>query len=228
MARKDWFDAGFKLTEDPSYKELCEIQTWLKRSDLEQLELASQVVDSFPYEREGCFGSPWIVHAISSGSLKSVKWMIEKGVSLQPVAVDGYPPVIGCMELEGKEKYRILRLLIDTGANINERGINGWTPLHMAALHDDEMSMRILLEAGADRTITTEIDDDATAEEEARNFGHAKSADFIASFISEAKPPLAQPRRKLTLSVEGVADVELAGLPQEAIYVEPNLAISAN
>ena len=182
MSRKEWCDAGYKLTDYPSYKELCEIHNWLKGSDLDQLEFASQVVDSFPYEKDGCFGSPWIVHAISSGSLKSVKWMIEKGVSLQPVANDGYPPVISCIELEGKEKYGILRLLIDAGANINERGINGWTPLHMAAVRDDEMSMRILLEAGADRTITTEIDDDATAEEEARNLGHNESADFIASF----------------------------------------------
>ncbi|MEM7613796.1 MAG: efflux RND transporter permease subunit, partial [Pseudomonadota bacterium] len=34
-------------------------------------------------------------------------------------------------------------------------------------------------------------------------------------------------RREL-LAVEGVADVELAGLPDEAIFVEPNLAVSVN
>ena len=183
MVRKDWFDAGYKLTDDPSYKELCEIQTWLKDSDLDQLEFASQVVDSFPYERDSCHGSPWIVHAVSSGSLKSVKWMVEKGVNIQPIDTDGYPPVISCIDVEGKEKYQILRVLINAGADIDERGINGWTPLHMAAVRDDEKSMRILLEAGADRTITTKIDDDVTAEEEARNLGHQKSADFIASFI---------------------------------------------
>jgi len=60
-----------------------------------------------------------------------------------------------------------------------------WTALHKAALRDDEESMRILLEAGADRTITTKIDDDATAEEEARNLGHHRSADFIANFNSD-------------------------------------------
>ena len=184
MARKDWFDDEYKLTDDPSYKELCEIQTWFKDSNLDQLEFASQVVDSFPYERDSCYGSPWIVHAVSSGSLKSVKWMIEKGVNLKPIDTNGYPPVISCIEVEGKEKYQILGLLIDAGANINERGINGWTPLHIAAVRDDEVSMRILLEAGADRAITTKIDDDATAEEEARNLGHRKSANFIASFSS--------------------------------------------
>ena len=34
-------------------------------------------------------------------------------------------------------------------------------------------------------------------------------------------------RREL-LSVDGVADVELAGLPEEAVYVEPNLPVTAN
>ena len=57
MARKDWFDAGYRLTDEPCYKELCEIQTWLRNSDLDQLEFASQVVDSFPYERDSCLGS---------------------------------------------------------------------------------------------------------------------------------------------------------------------------
>lgn len=182
MTRKDWFDAGYKLTDEPSYKELCEIQKWLSDGDLDQLEFASQIVDSFPHDKDSCYGSPWIEHAVSSGSLKAVKWMIEKGVNLQPVNTDGYPPVISCIEVEGQEKYQILCALIDSGADINERGIHGWTPLHMAAIRDDKESMRILLEAGADRTITTEIDDDATAEEEARNLGHLKSADFIASF----------------------------------------------
>ncbi|WP_241462579.1 ankyrin repeat domain-containing protein [Tateyamaria sp. ANG-S1] len=184
MARKDWSNAGHRLADDPSYKELCEIQTRLKNGELDQLEFASQVVDGFPLERDSCYGSPWIVHAVSSGSLQSVKWMIEKGVNLQPICTDGYPPVIRCIEVEGPEKYQILSLLIDAGADINERGINGWTPLHVAAVRDDEASMRILLEGGADRTITTKIDDDATAEEEARNLGHRKSADFIAGFGS--------------------------------------------
>lgn len=184
MARNDRFDAGHRPTDDPNLREVFEIQTWLKDAALDQLEFASQVVDDFPHETDSCYGSPWIVHAVSSGSLKSVKWMIEKGVNLQPSVSDGYPPVISCIEVEGTEKHQILSLLIDAGADINERGINGWTPLHIAAVRDDEASMRILLEAGADRTITTKIDDDATAEDEARNLGHQKSADFIANFDS--------------------------------------------
>lgn len=43
----------------------------------------------------------------------------------------------------------------------------------------------MLLMAGADRAVTTLVDDDLTAEEEARSLGHLKSADFIANFSSD-------------------------------------------
>ncbi|WP_368040326.1 ankyrin repeat domain-containing protein [Ruegeria atlantica] len=182
MARNDWIDHGYKLSENPAYKELCEIQEWLANGDLDQLEFATQLVDSFPCENDGCFGSPWIVHAVECGCLKSVNWMIEQGVNLQPCTADGYPPVLACIEHDGKEKYQMLEALIAAGVDINQRGINGWTPLHMAAIREDERSMHMLLTAGADRSVTTLIDDDTTAEEEARNLGRLKSAEFIANF----------------------------------------------
>ncbi len=184
MARKDWTESRFRLTEDPTYKELREIQKWLADGDLDQLEFASQVVDSFPHGKDSCFKSHWIAHAVSSGCLKTVEWMIKEGVNLRTKENDGYPPLITCVENDGKDKYETLSALIQSGADVNEQGINGWTPLHMAAIRDDERSMHMLLAAGADRTITTKVDDDATAEEEARILGHLKSAEFIARFSS--------------------------------------------
>ena len=186
MARKDWFDHGYKMTDDPAYKEMLEIEEWLAAGDLEQLEFASQVVDSFPQHRDGYFDTPWIVRAIDCGRVSVVKWMIEKGVNLRLGSTDAYPPVLACIDSrDSEEKYQILGALIASGADINERGINGWTPLHLAALKDDEKSMHMLLVAGADRSITTLCDDDATAEEEARKFGHIQSAEYIARFASD-------------------------------------------
>ncbi|WP_294610881.1 ankyrin repeat domain-containing protein [Roseovarius sp.] len=173
------------MTDNPAYKELCEIQEWLANGNLDQLEFTSQVVDGFPHGKDGYFGLPWIMHAASCGCLKSVNWMIEQGVNLKPDVDDGYPLLLSCIEQDGKEKYQILEAFIASGADINERGINGWTPLHMAAIRDDERSMSMLLSAGADTTITTLIDDDTTAEEEARNLGHLASAEFIANFAPD-------------------------------------------
>ena len=185
MARKDWVDHGYKMAEDPSYKEIREIYGWLCAGNLDELEFASQVLDGFPHGQDGYFGTPWIVHAVSRNCLTSVNWMIGKGVDLNPKVQDGYQPLIASLEQDGEEKYQILAALISSGADINQRGINSWTPLHKAALQDDERSMRMLLMAGADRAVTTLVDDDLTAEEEARSLGHLKSADFIAKFSSD-------------------------------------------
>lgn len=184
LARKGWYNSGYKPTDDPAFKDLKDICGWLADGDLEKLEFASQVVDSFPHDKDGFFGTHWIVHAIGSGCVSSVKWMIEKGVDPCVRPDDGYPPLLACIDNPSAGKHQILGTLIDAGADINQRGINGWTPLHLAAIRDDEKAMHMLLTAGADRTITTQVDDNATAEEEARILGNLKSADFIASFKS--------------------------------------------
>lgn len=50
---------------------------------------------------------------------------------------------------------RVLRLLIEGGANVNAIDKDGWTPLHAAAYWDEEESCRILAENGADFEIKT-------------------------------------------------------------------------
>lgn len=47
-------------------------------------------------------------------------------------------------------------------------------------------------------------------------------------YSDSQKHDFARYLRRELLAVDGVADVELAGLPEEAIYVEPNLAIATN
>ena len=116
---------GYRKTYDPAYKELSEIWSWLADGDLDQLEFASQVVESFPNGKDGYWGKRWVVHTIDSGCLKSVSWMINKGVDLCVDDGDGYSPLHSCIELDKGEKYSILGALIEAGADINKRGIHG-------------------------------------------------------------------------------------------------------
>lgn len=182
MARASWADNGFQKEDDPSYKELLEVSGWLAAGDLSNLEFALEAVDSFPHGEDGWFDISWICHAVGNGSVASVRWMIEKGVDLSPEKAGGFPPLMECLDDLAPNGHQILEILIEAGADLNQRGINGWTPLHLAAIRDDETAMRILLEAGSDRSVTTLCDDDANAEDEARKLGHVKSANFIANF----------------------------------------------
>lgn len=184
MARKGWSHPNkeMRLYLDALRREFLEVCEYLSSGNIADLEFAAEIVDEFPHGKGGFFGDPWIIHAIDCGSIESIEWMIQKGVDLRPVVSADDPPLNSCVELETKNKHKILKILIDAGADINERGSNGWTPLHLAAIRDDEKSMQILLEAGADRSIRTNCDYNNTAEEEARALDHEASANFIANF----------------------------------------------
>lgn len=154
----------------------------LDRADISDLELASQTVKDFPLGKDSFIGRHWITNAIDCASFETVKWMIHKGVELNFRDDEGYTPVHSCIERKTADKYKILKLLLQSGADVNAHGTSDWTPLHQAAIRDDQEAMLMLLEAGADLNIRTRIDDYATPEEEARRSGHQRSAEFLASF----------------------------------------------
>lgn len=171
-----------KRLQETERMEYTEIARILDRGNVGELEFVHQAVEDFPCGRDSFIGRHWVTSAIDSGSFQTIEWMIRKGATLKFQDDEGYSPVHSCIERERADKYQVLDLLLRSGADVNARGINDWTPLHMAAVHDDRKAIRMLLEAGADRTIGTRIDDYATPEEEARNLGHHKSADFLAAF----------------------------------------------
>jgi ankyrin repeat protein len=60
--------------------------------------------------------------------------------------------IAACSKSWGRT-YRVMRILLDKGANVNAEADNGERPLHMAALCRDYMAVVILLEAGADPNV---------------------------------------------------------------------------
>jgi len=60
--------------------------------------------------------------------------------------------------------------------------INGYSPLHLAAVRNDLKAVEILLQNGADHTLTTPIDDYCTATEEAKHLGNLKAYQFITDY----------------------------------------------
>jgi ankyrin repeat protein len=78
----------------------------------------------------------------------------------------------------------VLERLLRAGAPVNLKGLNDWTPAHMAAARDDVEVLRLLVAHGADLTIRTTIDDYATPLEEVRTLGQHRAAAFLESLLS--------------------------------------------
>ena len=138
-------------------------------------------------------GDNWLTHAILCASLECVRWIISKGVNMNFKSPGGYFPLHSCIDRDLPNKYEIMQLLIDNGADVNigteleTMGFNGWSPLHMAAARNDLEAIKILLDNGADTTLKTIIDNYCTAEEEALLLGKPEAAELIRTYKPKAK-----------------------------------------
>jgi ankyrin repeat protein len=107
--------------------------------------------------------------------------MLEHGVDLKFRNDEGYTPLHSAIDRERSDRHEVLEMLLAAGAPVNLKGINDWTPAHMAAARDDVDALRLLVRYGADLTIRTDIDDYATPLEEARTLGKLAAAQYLES-----------------------------------------------
>ncbi len=80
----------------------------------------------------------------------------------------------------------VMRLLLEEHAYIDAASPNNTTPLMMAAHYGTPAAVKLLLEAGADPTLSN--DSGLTAIDFANRGNHAESADMIAAFIRGRQP----------------------------------------
>jgi len=87
------------------------------------------------------------------------------------------------------ERVEVLRLLLEHGADPNERGVNDGTPLHQIVWKRDGWpdhlkAARLLLEFGADPTLRTRIDDFTSALEDAGAVGASQLVALLRAHVS--------------------------------------------
>jgi ankyrin repeat protein len=79
----------------------------------------------------------------------------------------GFPSLIAALATDRDDRYDIVELLLSFGADIQQYGLNGYTPLHYAAAGDDVRAIGLLVGHGADLAAKTLVDDHFTPVEEA-------------------------------------------------------------
>ena len=102
---------------------------------------------------------PCLVYAIYHSPLAFIRTLLEIGADPNAPVDDGFPPLIaalsctrdvpGATEADATSTTS-LRLLLSFGADPNQRGINDYTPLHMAVAERNPLAVQILLDGGAD------------------------------------------------------------------------------
>ena len=155
-----------------------------------------------------------LVYAIYHSPLAFIRTLLEIGADPHAPVDDGFPPLIAALsctrEAPGtttrKDVDDLLRLLLSFGADPNQRGVNDYTPLHMAVAERNPLAVQILLESGADPDLRTRIDDCETPVEMAEAAGLAD----IAAILARCGQP---DRRRLRSGLTLLADVPGPGEP---------------
>ena len=154
-----------------------------------------------------------LVYAIYHSPLSFIRTLLELGADPNAPVDDGFPPLIAALckvrEVPGStartDVDEVLRLLLASGADPNQRGINDYTPLHMAVEVGYRRAIPILLEAGADPGLRTRIDAYDTPEEMAAAAG---LADIAAMLGRKGSPRRQRLKAGLTLLADFPGDGE--------------------
>jgi ankyrin repeat protein len=148
-----------------------------------------ELIDGFPGGVDQFIGRRWVTNAIDAGSMACVEWMIARRVELRFRDEEGYTVIHSALKRKAPDRQRVLEMLLKAGADVNARGVNDWTPAHMAAVGGDVEALQILIKHGADLSARTNIDDYATPVEEARVMGAGRAVAFLESLAASGRRP---------------------------------------
>jgi len=129
-------------------------------------------------ERDYLGDSP-LLTAVAFDNIKLGKFLLKHNSNPNVEVGDGYTCMLSAVESESDESIKIVAELIKAGADIHTSGINGWTPLHMAAARGQVEKAILLINAGADVNQRKEIDASETPLMEAAYMGRPSTVRLL-------------------------------------------------
>ena len=166
------------------------IDAAFRSGDLARLRAAVDDPDSVPNGPMPVTIGPCLVYAIYHSPLPFIRTLLAIGADPNPTVHDGFPPLIAALSCSYSQlgshgrtdTLEIVKLLLTFHADPNQRGINDYTPLHMAVRERHLPAIEVLLEAGADPQLRTRIDDYETPHEMAKRAGLVEIAKLLAEY----------------------------------------------
>ena len=150
------------------------------KGDLEALKALLRHPPDFPNCRgPRGVGQVILEYAIYWSPVPFIKTLLDLGADPNYSDDAGFPSLIAALSTDRPDKIAILALLLSFGANVQQRGINDYTPLHYAAARDDVKAIGLLHAHGADPNARTNVDDFTTPIEEAERGGHLRAAEIL-------------------------------------------------
>jgi len=171
------------------YERFKRIDAAFRAGDLVALRAAVDDPDIVPNGPMPLAIGPCLEYAIYHSPLSFIRNLLEIGGNPNPTDHAGFPPLIAALSCVRRhpgaparpDVAEIIKLLLSFGADPNQRGLNDYTPLHMAVGEQNLPAVELLIAAGADPRLRTRIDDCETPREMAEKMGRSDMAELLAA-----------------------------------------------
>lgn len=170
-----------------------------RSGDVDALRRELGSPDGFPNVLAHRAIGPCLTYAIYHSPIEMIAALLDAGADPNAPADDGFPSLIAALTCAipapratvRSNMHQLVELLLDHGADVGQRGINDYTPLHLAAAQGDLDVVRTLLAHGADADAITRIDDYETPLEVAAAGGHHEVVEMLRPHTSRVDWELA-------------------------------------
>jgi ankyrin repeat protein len=170
------------------YETFRKIDAAFRAGDLAALQAAVDDPFTVPNGPMPLTIGPCLEYAIYHSPLPFIRTLLEIGADPNPADHAGFPPLIAALSCSRPRSgspgrpdvLEILKLLLAFKSDPDQRGVNDYTPLHIAVSERNAAAVGLLLQGGADPRLRTRIDDCETPREMAEKMGLREIAELLA------------------------------------------------